>query len=209
MRANEFTSLEDLIIQKCSIIMDSGTKLYRGRSTTLNKPFIGIIRADRIPRDSVASEAKIFDMFMEVLDWPFRKNNTLSTTNKVNQAISYAKDGDIFEVYPYNDAEYLFSHRNRDLLSIPTTILTEFAQHETNDTGPTNWAFQQHTRQTVLSDPMPILNYMRENLDLLISATGITRTSNPSDTQKSRGEVLIYGTKYVAMPLGREYIPPT
>ncbi len=205
MRAQEFTSLEDLVMQKCSAIMDSGISLYRGRSTYTNNPFIGSIRADRVTRDSTTFETFIFDSFMEIMNWPFRKANTLSTTVKLAQSLGYSGvrgfGAAIVEVYPYNGAEYLYSHTHKDFLIVPNELMNSYIRTYTNHKDIDAWrAAYNDLKANLLSDPIDFLAHLDANKKALLAHSGLNYTTDPHALSNAKGEVLVYGTKYVAIP---------
>lgn len=191
-----------LIQQNCTKITNSGVQLFRGA----DKPphdFEGIIRTDRFARDSTSLQVAMFDTIMEANGWPHRKSNTLSTSTNIEQAADFGTS--IFQIYPYDDASYVYSTEYGDFLDpirqVANTFLrkTNFAYDLDHWPDHIGAARIELNRQFEKGD-MTVLNYIRENIKSVNDITRFIFTRNPVQMiNAAAGEVLVCGSSYVAV----------
>lgn len=187
MRLNEienkeymsFDEIETIVHAHCIASSKSFTTLYRGVSYA-EQAFVGTIRKDRTVKDSSILEMFVFNEYMKFKDFPFRKSNTLSVTTKRDQATYYGKT--ICQIYPFDGSTYLYSEAISDFINFSRNIITIF--HITNGTSITELheLFAEHQRF--------IDNMVKFQI-----------TTDPNDLSKAKGEIIIIGDKYVAVPV--------
>lgn len=183
MRSSEFQpNLANIVESSCSnafFAQNKGIRLYRGLYRSSDQ-FIGTIRQDRRPRNSNYYGVKIFDTFMSVCGWPHRKSNTLSTAMDWTLADMY---GESYQIYPFDGASYLYSSHVRDFIKIPVLIRKYFGIESMADFFETG---------------VDMVSQMEQHKEELIEETGLQQTSDLSTVDNAEGEILIYGSKYVA-----------
>lgn len=184
MRLFEFDSPRDMIATNCSKIYNArnALTLYRGLTEDDEKAtksqFVATIRKDRMPRDSNEFQQEIFDSYMELEGWEFRKANTLSVSNHKHIATAYG--GHIFEIYPFDDAVYLYSPEIRDFYDFP------------------QWAEDKLSILELKGFTLSIPEFIQKYLDEIRERFQFIRTDNPKDLIHAAGEIVVFGTKYVA-----------
>lgn len=184
MQASEI-DINATIALNCSVAYSSNVRLYRGTNHS-EESFIGTIRTNRRPRSSTPESADIFDMFMEALDLPFRKSNTLSTTIKRYQTQTYGPY--CFRIYPFDGSQYLGSAgggpaeaRFTDLMAVPIYIRNQFYRNYNPDTTPN------------------IQTFIEQNAQELKAQCHLVVADSPSAFVDGAGEVLVYGRQYAAI----------
>lgn len=196
MRLNEVESLQDILQQNCSQAINSTVTLYRGlvpKTAKEGEHFIGTVRSDRQPRASTPESAAIFDKLMELNGWDFRKSNTLSVAQQIQIAARY---GSVYQVYPFDGAQYLGSTKYEDFISIPIKIRNLWHRSYTPPHPPPR---DKITADALRKNPINIIEFMEQNLEEITNAAGLFVSNSLEDMQPAVGEILVLGTKYVAV----------
>lgn len=179
MRLSDLVDLNAIIANDCSKAL-VGPELFRGTNT--KGKGVHAIRQDRRPLDSNQKQVAIFDFFCERLNEPFRKSNTLSVTVEEDQAGVYGNY--VYQIFPFNGSRYMYSNFFDDFASIPKRMSIDIEELET--------AMNDHSYQSAAD--AKIKKFMKDN--------EIFFTNNLQDCKNAAGEILVYGTKYVANPIG-------
>lgn len=190
MKLNEVESLEDILNQHCSQAVSSTIPLFRGLVPKTRKEgehFVAAIRTDRQPRSSSEESVAIFDKFIQLNGWGFRKSNTLSVAQQPQIAARY---GSVYRVYPFDGAQYLGSTQYEDFISIPIKIRNLWSKANWEMVPPDG---EPHPEYPTIDE------YMEQNLEELTRIAGLFVSHNLEDMQPSVGEILVLGTKYVAV----------
>lgn len=212
MRLNEITreldpeKLERIIAANCKQALDSPIILYRGVN---NKPnmFISDIRDDRKARDSRPLSVTIFNYCMETWGFPFRKENALSTSNMYSQADTYSSM--IYQVYPFDGAEYLCNNRFFDLMSFTRGIIREFITDSKKEllrnipyvAKDVEMKYNVHLigggnfNNFEFAD-INFIGWLNSNLDKY--RVNFIYSKDINDMKSAEGEILVFGAKYVA-----------
>lgn len=199
MRAHEVTppsddwdELQKIIDTQCSDAVGNGAKpMYRGAYNRPNN-FLGTIRTDRRLRDSGSDEGWLFDLYMQAHGWPHLKSNTLSVTVSEDQARMF---GQVYIVYPFNGSRYVGSTQITDFQKIPRRINQVMGAHLN-----LGWSEYSDLFLSSYDNPKAFIDKMIPHLPAIDEFLGMFETSNPIEaTSKAKGEIIVYGTKYVAL----------
>lgn len=194
---NESTPVIDIIRENCSTILGSETRLYRGVDKKPDQ-FIGTIREDRKPLASSFGEAKIFDLTMEKLNLPFRKSNTLSVSVTRDQAQTYTEFQNVYRVFPFDGATYLYCTEYDDIMYFSKNVLDKFRHYAvSNDLISGNISLRRELRTKLFQNSEYDEMFMDWFKDKDYSNS--FKTGSLDDIKGAWGEILIYGAKYGAL----------
>ncbi len=200
MKLNEVETLKDILDRNCHEAKASTVSVFRGmypKTHDEGESFVGTVRTDRRPRSSVPESVKIFDKLMELNGWGFRKSNTLSVAQQPDIAARY---GSVYQIYPFDGALYLGSTRYEDFISIPMKIRVMWGRSYTPLHPPPR---DKIAADAARNNPIDIVGYMEQNLEELTNIAGLFVSNSLEDMQPAVGEILVLGTKYVAVDARR------
>ncbi len=182
-------SFYDIVGKECSLAYDSPISLFRGmRVMPFQREIVRDIRQDRMPKDSSQLYVNLFNFYCEALEYPHRKENTLSTSIDLRQAASYGIT--IYSIFPFDGAQYLYSPIHRDFFDVSERIEAAWLTWEGRDV----WHGQ--TMSQVSEEYLR--KFIDDNLEQLDAQIQLKITKN-LDEIKAGGEVLVYGTKYAGV----------
>ena len=200
----------------CSRAVASRVLLYRGMKPAKWRTgaFVGEIRTNRKTVDSNPIYVDLFDSFMMALNMPFRKSNTLSTSVLEEQAQGYTGRGGsgLYKVYPFDGSKYLYSKSVKDFYDVSVKIEDSWnfyfqkaenlrekfsgkPQAETLDDLIPSEELTSKTELSVIQD------YIKRNVVALNTKLQMHMIDDLSQMTDCQGEVLVYGSKYVAVQL--------
>lgn len=183
------TPFTDIVRENCSNAWNSNISLFRGmRVMPFKNEFIRDIRQDRMPRDSSQLYANLFNWYCEALGYPHRKQNTLSTSVKVQQAAGYGIT--VYQIFPFDNAQYLFSPIHYDFFDVSERIEAAWLTWDGRD------VWHGKTMSQVSEDY--VRAFINDNLEQLDAQIKLYCTPDINEV-KSNGEVLVYGTQYAAL----------
>lgn len=199
MRAHEITppsddwdELQRIIDTQCTDSFGTGSKpMFRGAYNRPNN-FLGTIRTDRQLRDSGSDEGWLFDLYMQAHGWPHRKSNTLSVTTDKIQANMF---GRTYIIYPFNGSQYVGSTKITDFQKVPMRVNQALGAHLN-----LGWSDYSNLFLSSYDNPTEFINQMVPHLEAIDEHTGMFGTSNAIEaTSKAVGEIIVFGSKYVAL----------
>jgi len=205
MRINEIETTVEAGMANASHAASSNIRLYRGMKVVpFQEQFVRAVRQDRVLKNSSPHEGRLFDLYCQMLGFPHRKRNTLSTALTVTQAAWYGIT--VYQIFPYNNASYLFSTKHKDLLDLATEIDSVWSnawhKGKFSQFDLPIWSHQHDREQkaeiaTAISDEMwaQMLTLIKEELTV---KAPLSTTNDINQVAHGKGEVLVYVDQYVA-----------
>lgn len=192
MRLDEISqSLEEMIPIHCAKAVNA-RPLYRGTLTPHEGAFLGKIRKNRTPLSSDELRVAIFNLICKLNKWPHRKANTLSLSTDWKQARFFGGNK-YYRCFPFDDAQYLYSNVYEDFLNIADDILSRYAR-DTDDRS-SSAALNKYFKD----GDTEVIKYIKLNIRDITHMSGLKYTQDINEL-RTNGEVLVFGTKYIAVP---------
>jgi len=183
MRINEIDASSDIqatLKNNCGKAFNSKVILYRGMHYD-DELVLKQIRQDRSPLHSSKMQEIIFDTFTEACGFPHRKHNTVSFSNQIDLAKDF---GNVYQVWAFDDAQYLYSTEFPDFIGLASRIKVQFDGVKSNKI--------HHNRIGALKE------YIVRFAPAFKEEWGFAVTTDPNELHKAASEILVFGSSYVA-----------
>lgn len=183
-----------------STAQSSKVKLYRGIGNMYDDPIgtkkIQAIRTDRQLLHSTQLAGHVFDLLMQTLKLPVRKENTASVTRSQEQAMFY---GPVCRVYPVDGTLFVYCTKVSDMLGISTRIMTNVYSglQTVREMPPLHDENDQELLTDILTPYAAMIDqYVTKAAAKIAKDVDLRSTNNIDELRAAPGEILMYGKPY-------------